>query len=69
MADNEQPKTSTSQLYRVGQVVALKSKDLPFRILDVTEDDGVYFYAWSKHNYAHEAMIRPLTVEEISNGR
>ncbi|HEY4087554.1 MAG TPA: hypothetical protein VGM43_16555 [Bryobacteraceae bacterium] len=51
--------------YRVGQVVCLNHKNLPFWILDVTEDEGEYFYAWSKKNYAHEPMIRALKPEEV----
>lgn len=51
--------------FRKGQVVVMTDKQLPFRILDVTHDDGEWFYAWSKKNYAHEPMLRALTPEEI----
>ena len=52
--------------FKVGQIVAMKSgKQLPFRILDVRDEDHGWFYAWNRKNYAAESMIRSLTDEEI----
>ena len=42
-------------------------KPMPFQILDVRFDDGTWFYAWNRRNYAHESMVRALTVDEIGD--
>lgn len=51
---------------KVGQVVVMKSlkKELPFRILEVVESDGDWFYGWNRRNLASEHMLRVLTAEE-----
>ena len=55
----------TEPKYKVGQIVVMKSltKQLPFRILGVSWDDG-WYYQWNRNNYASEGMIRALTPEE-----
>lgn len=53
--------------FHVGQIVVVKSlkKQLPFRIIGVTWNDG-WFYQWNRRNYAAESMLRELTDEEKS---
>jgi hypothetical protein len=56
--------------FKVGQIVVMKSlkKQLPFRVLEVHEFEGEYFYRWDRKNHAAEHMIRELTDEEIGRG-
>ena len=53
--------------FKRGQIVVLKNmkREPPFRILDVMEDEGSWFYKWNNKNYAHEGMLRALNPEEI----
>lgn len=60
----EQSENRPEPKYKVGQVVVLNARQLPFRILDVEWSEG-WFYAWNRKNYASEGMIRKLTPEEI----
>lgn len=51
--------------FKVGQVVMMTMlREQPFKILAVREDDGHFFYAWNRNNFASESMIRELTPEE-----
>lgn len=52
--------------FKVGQVVVMKSlkKELPFRILEVVESEGEWFYGWNRRDLASEHMLRELTAEE-----
>lgn len=47
--------------FKVGQIVVMVNKAMPFRILAMEWRDG-WFYAWSKKNYAAESMIRAVTL-------
>ncbi|MDO8634918.1 MAG: hypothetical protein Q7R34_01550 [Dehalococcoidia bacterium] len=51
--------------YKVGQIVVMKSlkRQLPFRIMGITWEDG-WYYQWNKKNFASEGMIRELTLAE-----
>ena len=53
--------------FKKDQVVMLTSrkKSQPFKILDVTWEEGGWFYAWNRKNYVNETMIRSLTPKEI----
>jgi hypothetical protein len=53
--------------FKVGQIVVMKTdqKTIPFCILNSVFENGEWFYAWSKKNYAAENMIRLVTPEEI----
>lgn len=56
---------ATEPLFKVGQVVVLKSKRIPFRIKAMEWNDG-WFYAWNSRNFAAESMLAPLTAEEVT---
>jgi hypothetical protein len=61
MANKRKPK------FRVGQVVALahSKRNLTFRILEVVEHEGEFYYKWNRNNAAAEHMLRPLTKREF----
>ena len=55
----------TKPKFKVGQIVVAKSlkRQLPFRILGLTWDEG-WYYQWNRNNYASEGMLRELTPTE-----
>jgi hypothetical protein len=56
--------------FKVGQVVCATGmkKELPFRIMEVIEHDGCFFYRWDRKNAMAETSVRALTEEEKGNG-
>lgn len=51
--------------YKVGQVVIFKGKkEIPLKILEITEIDGESFYRINRKNFLHEPMLRALNAEE-----
>lgn len=51
--------------FAVGQVVIFKGKkELPVKILEVTEEGGEHFYRIDRKNFLHEPMLRALYAPE-----
>lgn len=53
--------------FKIGQVVMYDrgtKRDIPLKILDSIERDGVWFYGIDRDNFLSESMVRALTDEE-----
>lgn len=49
----------TEAKFSVGQIVIYKGKkEIPVKILEVTTDDGEYFYRIDRKNCLHGSMLR-----------
>lgn len=58
----------TEAKFHVGQIVVMKSlkRELPFRVLGIKYDDGMWYYQWNRNNFASEGMLREQT--ELEKG-
>ena len=52
--------------FKVGQVVIWTSgkKTWPVLILEVIEDEGLFYYRYNRKNALHQSMLRALTPVE-----
>ena len=51
--------------FKVGQIVCTKGgKELPFRIIEVVEHDGEFYYKWNRRNAMAENSVCALTEQE-----